>query len=336
MDDIITGLVGPDALLNMDGPAHREMRNRIMEVFSRRNAAEIVRSGGADLLAEMRCALLAGKTVDVVRYSQRLVGRSITRAIGVQVTGEKTYGEVASIASSITSMLGLDKLKPTEEDIRRASVHYRKLLALARGGYGQGREGEASTVMSKLQAAGLSFEQASGVLAVVLLAGTETVSVALPRIVAMLVDSGQIALLSARRELLPNTVVEGLRVVVPSHVILRSVGEDVVLGDMNFKKGRRVLVLLYNALKSPERFPEPRRFDIEREVEPRFKHLCFGAGSHFCLGFALAQAEISTFVEALLDLPGTLRVVGRKYPRDMNFPSYRSLRVRLEPPGSAP
>ena len=57
MDDVITGLVGPGALLNMDGQSHREMRNRLMDVFSRRNAAELVDSAGDSLLAEMRRAL---------------------------------------------------------------------------------------------------------------------------------------------------------------------------------------------------------------------------------------------------------------------------------------
>ena len=113
------------------------------------------------------------------------------------MANDSVYGEVATLASSITSMLGLDRLKPTEEDVEKASVYYRKLLALARETYGQEQSGDGgnapSSVMSKLQAAGLSFEQASGVLGVALLAGTETVSVALPRIVAMLIDSGQIS-----------------------------------------------------------------------------------------------------------------------------------------------
>ena len=103
-----------------------------MDVFSRRNAAELAGNAGDGLLAEMRQGLLDGRTIDVVHYSQRLVGRSIARAIGVGAQNESTYSEVASLASSITSMLGLDKLKPTQEDVEKASVYYRKLLVLAR------------------------------------------------------------------------------------------------------------------------------------------------------------------------------------------------------------
>jgi cytochrome P450 len=246
------------------------------------------------------------------------------------VESEEVYGEVAALASSITSMLGLDRLKPSEEDVEKASVFYRQLLSRAQETYGKGQIVGHSTVITNLQAAGLSFEQASGVLAVVLLAGTETVSVALPRITALLVDTGQLKRLSERRELLPNAIVEGLRVVVPSHVILRSVAEDAELDGMEFKKGERVIVIISNALKQSKYFPKPGRFDIEREVESRFKHLCFGAGPHFCLGFALAHREIAAFIEALLDLPGEARVVSRKYPRNMNFPSYVSLKVRVQ------
>jgi cytochrome P450 len=331
MDELITGLVGPGALFNEDGPGHRELRSRLMEVFSRGNVEALVNRAGADVLCELRDELRQGRTIDVTLYSQRLVGRAITHALGLRVSSEAIYGQIASLAGGMTRMLGLDRLEPSDQDLRKAALLYHQLLDLARDTYGTSQRRAPATVISKLQSAGLSFEQAGGILAVVLLAGTETALVALPRLMALLIDSGEIRRLSERRELLSNAVVEGLRLVVPTHVIIRSVAEDALLAGIRFKRGERVIVILYNALRQSRYFADPGRFNLEREVEPRFKHLCFGAGPHFCLGFGLAHREIETFIEAFLDLPGQLRIVGRKYPRGLCFPSYSSLLVRLDP-----
>lgn len=330
MDDLITRVVGPNALINTDGAAHHHLRSLLNEVFAPRNADGIAAAAGNELLDEMRDELRAGKVVDIAHYSQLLVARAICGAIGIRVEGVQVYEEVAGLASQMTKMLGLDRLEPSDSDITRASCLYEQLSNLVFGSYAKSPSWGTSSVIAKLQSEGWSFEQARGLIAVILIAGNETVTAAIPRITALLVDSGQLRQLAARRELLANAIVEGLRLVVPSPVIVRSVAEDVSLLGIEFRKGRRVIVVLYNALKQGEHFAEPHMFMLERRVEPRFKHLCFGAGAHFCIGFALAHREIAAFLEALLDVPGEPRIISRKYPRGMNFPAYISLRIRFD------
>jgi cytochrome P450 len=130
--------------------------------------------------------------------------------------------------------------------------------------------------------------------------------------------------------MLGRAIDEGLRVVCASPAILRGVEQDTEVQGFRFKKERRVVVLLYTMLKHSAYFYKPRHFNIEREIDPNFKHLWFGAGPHFCLGFSLAQREIGIMLEALLNLPGELKIVRRKYPRGKSFPSYNSLILRLD------
>jgi len=93
----------------------------------------------------------------------------------------------------------------------------------------------------------------------------------------------------------------------------------------------RLGTVTYNLAKDPRMFPAPQRFDMNRPVDPRARHLWYGSGPHFCLGFVLAQRELCAVVDALLRAPGRLRVVRRRYARRVLLPGYARLDVRALP-----
>jgi cytochrome P450 len=98
-----------------------------------------------------------------------------------------------------------------------------------------------------------------------------------------------------------------------------------------FAAGSRAFVFTYNLAKDARLFPSPQRFDITRPSDPRVRHLWYGAGPHFCLGYALAQRELCAVLEALLRPQGRLRVVRRRYARKVLLPGYSRLDVRMVP-----
>ena len=55
------------------------------------------------------------------------------------------------------------------------------------------------------------------------------------------------------------------------------------------KPGDQVFCTLGAANHDPAVFPDPERFDLRRANAS--DHLAFGAGPHFCIGYALALAE---------------------------------------------
>jgi cytochrome P450 len=63
--------------------------------------------------------------------------------------------------------------------------------------------------------------------------------------------------------------------------------------------GDVVQCMLGAANRDPTYFAEPDRYDIYRPNAG--DHLSFGSGRHYCLGAALARAEVSVAVNALLD-----------------------------------
>ncbi len=52
-----------------------------------------------------------------------------------------------------------------------------------------------------------------------------------------------------------------------------------------------------SANRDPAVFDDPERFDVTRQPN---QHVAFGFGTHFCLGAALARAEIRIFFEELI------------------------------------
>jgi cytochrome P450 len=84
--------------------------------------------------------------------------------------------------------------------------------------------------------------------------------------------------------------------------VIRYATEDVEVGGVAIPAGSAVMVGGPAAAFDPEVFGEPLRFDVTRSVNP---HLSFGYGPHFCVGAALARAELQlTFVGTLRRFPG--------------------------------
>jgi hypothetical protein len=102
----------------------------------------------------------------------------------------------------------------------------------------------------------------------------------------------------ARPELAANAVDECLRFEGPIGMTRRVLHEDAVFGGRPIPRDTEVWAMLWAANRDPERFPDPDRFDIEREGVR--EHLAFGGGTHLCLGANLARMEGQVALGALI------------------------------------
>jgi cytochrome P450 len=161
------------------------------------------------------------------------------------------------------------------------------------------------------------------------LAGTETISSGLPRLIAVLIDSGRWAELQARPECVLSAIDEGFRWTIPSPTVTHGVARDCCVDGVDFRAGRRVNVALRNVLRDARFVEGPNAFRIDRVQPALLKNLWFGGGPHYCLGASLAVAFHRTVLERLLVLPGSPRVVDRRATRGSNFPAYRRLVVEF-------
>jgi cytochrome P450 len=104
------------------------------------------------------------------------------------------------------------------------------------------------------------------------------------------------------------------------------------VGSRRIRAGERVVILTCNTARDARLFAQPDRFDISRVHDPRTRSLWYGAGPHFCFGFALAQRELHAVLAAIAAVPGTLRIVQRRAARGVLLPALARLTVRLDRP----
>ena len=124
-----------------------------------------------------------------------------------------------------------------------------------------------------------------------------------------------------------NAIEEIVRLNTPIRGFTRMVGEDVEVNGVKIAAGTRVLMVFGAANRDAARFPDPDRFDIERNVRG---HVGFGHGVHACLGMHLARLEMTCLFECLAKRVKRFELAGPIVPA-INASIYSMARVPLQP-----
>jgi cytochrome P450 len=130
-------------------------------------------------------------------------------------------------------------------------------------------------------------------------AGHETATNLLSNaILTLLRNPAQLGLLRQDFSLLDGAIEEVLRFEGPVQIAARIADRDRDVQGVALKAKEPLIIMLGAANRDPDVFPEPDRFDITREANA---HVAFAHGMHFCLGAALARAEMQVVLPRVLD-----------------------------------
>ncbi|WP_116996260.1 cytochrome P450 [Desertimonas flava] len=152
----------------------------------------------------------------------------------------------------------------------------------------------------------LTTEELLRLVQAVILGGTDTTRNQLGCAVALFAaHPDQWRLLAEQPELAPQAVDEVMRYFGAVRGTGRIASEDIVYRDVLFPKGTFLALSVSTANRDPGVFgDDPNTFDITRPPAAQ-THLTFGAGIHYCLGAALAKAELQEALPMLAArLPG--------------------------------
>lgn len=97
-------------------------------------------------------------------------------------------------------------------------------------------------------------------------------------------------------KLLTNVVYEVVRLSSPIRGFTRLVAEDFDVSGVMLPKGARVVVLFAAANRDERHYPDPDRFDPERNARD---NVAWGHGQHVCVGMHLARLEMECLLRAL-------------------------------------
>lgn len=322
---VISEGLGDMALGNMDGAKHRELRYALAEVLAPERAESIIRERRTDLYT-MCDSLRRGSIVDIARFTRGWAGRIAFDVIGARPpAGEEDAAsqELVRRSAGLSSILGFRK--PSAGAMRKAAVDRDALAEFFRDAYRQ--PAPPRSLIAVLHDLQLDFESALGLLLIYAIGGTLTLSAALPRILALLIDSGSYRELVRNPALTSQVVDEGLRFTTPLPGTVRIVRKPVVVDGIALAASTRLIILTCNMARDPEYFENANRFEISRVYNSRAGRLWYGAGVHRCAGFSLAQRELKEALSVFAARVPSLRITDRRVTFGALLPAYRELLI---------
>lgn len=146
----------------------------------------------------------------------------------------------------------------------------------------------------------------------VIVAGTDTTRNQLACAMSVFADHpDQWAMLAERPEIVPNAVEECMRYFGAIAGTGRFASEDIEYRDVLFPEGTFVFPSLATAnMNGSVTTDGTNHFDITREPVAGHGHMTFGSGIHYCLGAALARAELQEALPILAQRMPNLAVDG--------------------------
>lgn len=176
----------------------------------------------------------------------------------------------------------------------------------------------------------LSIDEIMAFVASLLTAGPDTTSQYLNCALQTCLEvPGLARTLQEKPELIPQALTEALRVNYFAHSGgVRFATRDVDIQGQRIRQGEMIKFNVNTANLDPDVFPDPFRFDMYRD---NLKEAwIFGAGSHFCVGAALAKSIGVNFLERFLaTYPDAVLLEKPVYEKDFISRKMVSLRLRL-------
>jgi len=327
--DLISELWGTTpTLLSMDGDEHKRVKFTLLELFKDDSLPKLIGKELTRFKTRLKTKISSPEGIDIA-YEIRVATNRITlQLLGVGILDEEELQRISDIVTCVMGCIDVKNSTFTKRNRKKAEAYVEELKNIAKGLYEDVDMGRDS-IISRLKKLGYDNESAYGFIATFIIAGTVTVSASLPRIISLLIETGQLAGLQGNTERVAKAVDEGLRYTTPGPVLLHGVKKDVELGPYHAKAGSRVMILLYNIMHDPHYTDNPFTFDTKRTQNDIINGLWFGAGAHFCMGSVLAKKEISTAIQALAPFGNEVKIISRSYLKGGINPGLKSLVLKV-------
>jgi cytochrome P450 len=310
-------------MLQQDPPNHTRLRRLVSSAFTPRAIAAL-RANVARIVDDCLDRVAARGEMDViVDLGLPVPSTVICEMLGVPVGDRDRFTAWTATATHALASQFLTPERRLEVQTAAMSlaVYFQELIETRRGHL-------SDDLLSALIRAEEAGDRLSGVELIsqaigLLIAGFETtIGLIGNGVRALIRHPDELRKLRARPELITSAVEECLRFDGPIVLTGRVLHADVEFGGKTIPKDSRVWGMLAAANRDPAMFPDPDRFDVERQPN---EHLAFGGGPHYCLGGHLARLEgqiaIGRLVERFTDLalvsdtvewgPSLFRVPGR-------------------------
>jgi cytochrome P450 len=296
------------SILSAEGDMHTRLRRLVASAFSPRAADRLrpfMREVMSGLIDNVSGAGRADFTADICEPYPIPI---ICELLGAPKQDWQLFSRWAGDILEIFSADVVDKLDLIMRTQDELGEYTRGLIA-------ERRSKPADDLLTDLIAAEeagdkLSNDELVMMVNAVIVGGTDTTRNQLGCAVALFADHpDQWSLLAERPELAPRAVEEAMRYFGAVRGTARFASCDIEYRDVVFPTGTFMAVALADANRDPAVFKDPEAFDITSEA-PGQPQMTFGSGIHYCLGAALARAELQEALPLLAQRMPKLAVDG--------------------------
>jgi cytochrome P450 len=148
-------------------------------------------------------------------------------------------------------------------------------------------------------------------------AGHDTTSATLAGTLQLLSQHPDVlARVKADLKLIPNLILEALRIVAPVKHFTRRAEQDYTMRGQTIKAGDRLMLLFQSGNRDEDVFDRPYEFHIDRKPN---KQIALGHGPHMCTGQHLAKLELKVMLEELLPRIESIELLGPGQYTQTNF-----------------
>ena len=290
--------LGP-MMLSIDGAAHKRIRDVFIEPFRPRHVRQWYAGMIGEIAQQLVDEVLPSQCADLDKeFSDKLAIYTMVASIGFEVDDVRRFRALYDdLGAAIGNTSG-------DESIRQQGRNaFQEFRALVLAQIEAIKDVPNQSVLSQIfhsATTTLTLEEIVSNVALTFFGGVETTSAMLSNMLwALLSHPEQFEQLRQQPSLLPAAIEEALRWEAPVQAAMRFPTRDVVVRNMEIKRGEKIYCMLGAANRDPSVFDKPDDFDIHRPNANQ--HLSFAYGPHFCFGAPLARLEATIGLPILFE-----------------------------------
>lgn len=312
-------------MVNEDGTANTSVMRELLAPDFRPSMIRKMDETVHEVVEQVCAPLRSERSLDIVKTVQEVPLRVISRLLGIE---DATRDADLFLSSAPDYFRGINPVA-SDTDRDKAELAAKTMFEILERTVADRRANPQTDMVTQVieiadKRGDVHPDVLVRVLVILVAAGTDTTRLSTSLAVKTLLSHpDEMEALRDDRSKIKNAVMECLRFESPTKYLMRASTEDFEIDGREIPRGRLILLSLMGAGWDPRVYPEPERFDVDRDLRGS---LNFGFGSGYCLGVHLARLQVGTLLDYILDhLPSNARVIEEGITWDPGNLSLREL-----------